>query len=66
MRIYIGLIALGKGVRIIAKNLAIEWSTYRILATMGKFVVCIVLLFGAWNLSMNTEYSKEEKEDFFL
>lgn len=62
----IGLIALGKGVRIIAKNLAIEWSTYRILANVGKFVACIVLLFSAWNFSMNTEYSKEEKEDFFL
>ena len=62
----IGLVMLGKGVKFLAKNLAIEWSTYRIWANFGKVVVCVILLVGAWNLSMNTEYSKEDKEDFFL
>lgn len=56
----------GKGIRIVAKNLFVERFTYNVIAMLGKFVVCVVLLVGAWNLSMNTEYSKEEKEEFFL
>ena len=62
----IGLVALGKGIRIAAKNLFVERSTYNVIAMLGKFAVCVVLLVGAWNLSMNTEYSKGEKEEFFL
>ena len=62
----IGLVVFGKGIRIVAKNLFVERSTYNVIAMLGKFVVCVVLLVGAWNLSMNTEYSKEEKEEFFL
>lgn len=28
--------------------------------------ICIVLLAGAWNLSMNTGFAKQKKEDFYL
>lgn len=60
-----GLLVIGKGVEQLKKQTVI-WGKFQHGMIVSGILVYMVLIFGTWNLSMNTEFAKQEKDDFYL
>lgn len=62
-----GFVVLGCGLEKVSDRLfTASVQKKKNVGKIGVVGVCAVLLFAAWNLSMNTSYAKETGEDFYL
>ena len=60
-----GFLVLGKGIEWVRERFSkIKFNAYCFAAT-GALLLAVTMVL-AWNQSMNTEYTKQEKEDFYL
>lgn len=57
-----GILYIGKGLKWIKNRIKIKKKYF----LAGVFPVYAIILVLAWNLSMNTEYSSQKQEDFWL
>ena len=60
-----GLILIGIGIERLTRLFYVDEMSKKFLPVLGVVAYTSLLLL-AWNLSMNTEYAKQDKEDFWL